>query len=94
MEKLEAATDALSHSHPGADVKAILEAGLDALLERAAKRQGLVKRPRAAAPPTDADTSENARYVPATVRREVWLVRYQDIADGKRVRTSLTGSAG
>ena len=44
MEKLEAAKDALSHSHPGADVEAILEAGLDALLERAAKRKGLVER--------------------------------------------------
>ncbi|HSN15735.1 MAG TPA: hypothetical protein VLT61_13970, partial [Anaeromyxobacteraceae bacterium] len=38
-EKLEAARDALSHSHPGADVEAILEAGLDLLIERAAKRK-------------------------------------------------------
>jgi hypothetical protein len=44
MEKLEAARDALSH--PGADVETILEAGLDLLLERAAKRRGLVKRAR------------------------------------------------
>jgi hypothetical protein len=73
MEKLEAVKDALSHSHPGADVEAILEAGLDALIERAAKRKGLVKRPRAAAPPADVEASENARYVPAAVRREVWL---------------------
>jgi hypothetical protein len=73
MQKLEAAKDALSHSHPGADVEAILESGLDALLERAAKRKGIVKRPRAAAPPADAETSENPRYVPAAVRREVWL---------------------
>jgi hypothetical protein len=43
-EKLEAARDALSH--PGADVETILEAGLDLLLERAAKRRGLVKRAR------------------------------------------------
>jgi hypothetical protein len=38
MEKLEAARDALSHSHPGGDPEAILEAGLDLLIERAAKR--------------------------------------------------------
>src|SRR5512133_3046861 len=50
-EKLEAARDALSHSHPGADVEAILEAGLDLLIERAAKRKGLVKRPRPAPVP-------------------------------------------
>src|SRR5574341_2253708 len=48
MQKLEAARDALSHSHPGADVEAILEAGLDLVIERAAKRRGLVKRPRTA----------------------------------------------
>jgi len=35
LKKLEAARDALSHSHPGADAEAILEAGLDLLLERA-----------------------------------------------------------
>jgi hypothetical protein len=40
MEKLDAARDALSHSHPGADAEAILEAGLDLLIERAAKRRG------------------------------------------------------
>jgi hypothetical protein len=73
MEKLEAAKDGLSHSHPGADVEAILEAGLDALIDRAAKRRGIVKRPRAAAPPADAEANESARYVPAAVRREVWL---------------------
>jgi hypothetical protein len=72
-EKLEAARDALSHSLPGADVEAILEAGLDLLLERAAKRKGLVKRPRPA--PVRADAAEEAhpRYVPAAVRREVFI---------------------
>jgi hypothetical protein len=72
-EKLEAARDALSHSHPGADVEAILEAGLDLLLERAAKRKGLVKRPRAAPVPAAADEGANPRHVPAAVRREVFL---------------------
>ncbi|MGB8931968.1 MAG: HNH endonuclease, partial [Anaeromyxobacteraceae bacterium] len=72
-EKLEAARDALSHSHPGADVETILEAGLDLLLERAAKRKGLVKRPRAVAVPAAAVESTNPRHVPAAVRREVFL---------------------
>jgi 5-methylcytosine-specific restriction endonuclease McrA len=49
MEKLEAARDALSHSHPGADAEAILEAGLDLLLERAAKRN--CTRPKACTRP-------------------------------------------
>lgn len=72
MEKLDAARHALSHSHPGADVEEILEAGLDLLLERAAKRRGLVKRPRAQ--PTRADDEDgDPRQVPAAVRREVFL---------------------
>ena len=45
LEKLEVARDALSHSHPGADAEAILEAGLDLLIERAAKKKGLSTRP-------------------------------------------------
>jgi hypothetical protein len=71
MEKLEAARDALSHSHPGADVETILEAGLELLVERAAKRKGLVKRPRAQAKPVAGDG--DPRQVPAAVRREVFL---------------------
>jgi hypothetical protein len=71
MEKVEAARDALSHSHPGADVEQILEAGLDLLLERAAKRKGLVKRPRSQPSPDAED--RNPRQVPAAVRREVFL---------------------
>ena len=83
-EKLEAARDALSHSHPGADVEAILEAGLDLVIERAAARKGLVKRPRtqrkAPVPrPPSSETAEPAevevkrtRHIPAAVRREVW----------------------
>jgi hypothetical protein len=71
MEKLEAARDALSHSHPGADVETILEAGLDLLLERSARRKGLVKRPRAQATPVADDG--DPRQVPAAVRREVFL---------------------
>jgi hypothetical protein len=41
LEKLEVAREALSRSHPNADAEAILEAGLDLLIERAAKRKGL-----------------------------------------------------
>jgi len=85
LQKQEAARDALSHSHPGADVEAILEAGLDLLIERAAARKGLVKRPRtqrkapaprppsaAAAEPAEGEL-HRSRYVPAAVRREVWI---------------------
>jgi hypothetical protein len=66
-KKLEAARDALSHSHPNAGIEEILEAGLDLLLERHAKRRGLVKKPRAVPPP-----SSDPDHVPAHVSREVW----------------------
>src|SRR5512145_2413692 len=71
LEKVEAARDALSHSHPAADVEQILEAGLDLLLERAAKRRGLVKKPRSQPNPVADDG--NPRQVPAAVRREVFV---------------------
>jgi hypothetical protein len=51
IQKLDAARDALSHSHAGADAEAILEAGLDLLIERAAKRRGIVATPRTEKPP-------------------------------------------
>ena len=53
MEKLDAARDALSHSHshPGADAEATLEVGLDLLIERAAKRKGFSTRPKACTRP-------------------------------------------
>jgi 5-methylcytosine-specific restriction endonuclease McrA len=96
LVKLQAARDALSHSHPGADEEAILEAGLDLLLERAAKRKGLVKRPRKAEDAATPDESvsiarsTSPRYIPAQVRREVWL------RDGGRCqwRTSDGGVCG
>lgn len=68
LEKLDAARDALSHSRPGADAEAILEAGLDLILERADRRRGLVKRPRGA----KSTATEDPRHVPAHVSREVW----------------------
>jgi hypothetical protein len=84
-EKLESARDALSHSLPGADVEAILEAGLDLLIERAAKRKGIVERPRKSPGPglspartverSDSGDGEGSRsrHIPAAVRREVWI---------------------
>ena len=67
LQKLEAAQAALSHSHPGAGMEEILEAGLDLLLARDAKRKGLVKKPRREPRP-----STDPGYVPAHVRRAVW----------------------
>ena len=67
LQKLEAAQAALSHSHPDAGMEEILEAGLDLLLARDAKRKGLVKKPRREPRP-----STDPGYVPAHVRRAVW----------------------
>jgi hypothetical protein len=78
LRKLEAARDALSHSKPNASEAEILEAGLDLLLERHARRKGLVKKPRKApVAPRQARGERGAmppasRYIPAHVRREVW----------------------
>jgi hypothetical protein len=66
LAKLDAAKDALSHSMPGASAGELLEAALDLLLEKAAKRKGLVAKPRAEPPPSQSDA------VPAHVRRAVW----------------------
>jgi HNH endonuclease len=68
LAKLAAARDALSHSHPGADVEAVLEAGLDLLLAARDRKRGLVKKPRTAPPAPSA----RPRHVPAAVRREVF----------------------
>jgi hypothetical protein len=66
LEKLEAARAALSHSRPGATNEGILEAGLDLLLERHAKRRGLVKKPQNKTRPCVES------HIPAAVKREVW----------------------
>jgi hypothetical protein len=71
LRKLDTARDALSHSHPGASEQEILEAGLDLLLERSAKRKGLVKTPRSV-PTQRAPPPSRSRYIPAHIRREVW----------------------
>ena len=79
MEKLAAARAALSHSHPGASEDEILEAGLDLLLERHAKRKGLVENPRREPPLAKPD------HVPAHVKRAVWQ------RDGGRCQWPLDG---
>jgi len=66
LEKLEAARATLSHARPGASTEDILEAGLDLVLQRAAKRKGLVERPRPSTP------SANPAALTAAVKREVW----------------------
>jgi hypothetical protein len=80
LEKLEAARDALSHSHPGASRDEILEVGLDLILERWAKRRGIGAKPRATAgttdepvaPPAQPPSTKRSRHVPAAVWRAVW----------------------
>ena len=57
LDKLAAARAALSHSHPAASEDQVLEVGLDLILDRHAKRRGLVKKPR---PP---------KAIPATVSK-------------------------
>ncbi|HEX9242878.1 MAG TPA: HNH endonuclease signature motif containing protein [Anaeromyxobacter sp.] len=79
LRKLDAARDALSHSHPGATEQTILEAGLDLLLERHTKRKGLVEKPRREPPPAKPD------HVPAHVKRAVWK------RDGGRCQWPLDG---
>jgi hypothetical protein len=55
---------------PGASEEDVLSAGLDLLLDRDAKRKGLVANPRPA--PEAAPAAPAAVYIPASVRREVW----------------------
>jgi len=79
LAKLAAARDALSHSHPGADTEAVLEAALDLLLAANDKKKGLVKKPR----PSLARPSASPRHIPAEVKRVVWA------RDGKCCRWPL-----
>jgi hypothetical protein len=69
LEKLAAATAALSHARPGAGMEEILEAGLDLILAEHAKRKGLVAKPRKEAPPSSPESS----HIPAHVKRAVWV---------------------
>ncbi|BDG01956.1 HNH endonuclease [Anaeromyxobacter oryzae] len=65
--KVAAARDALSHTRPGASTEEVLEAALDLLLDRAAKRRGLVQKPRREKRPSKPD------HIAAEVKREVWV---------------------
>jgi hypothetical protein len=67
LDKLAAARDGMSHVRPNATAEQVLEAALDLLLAKQAKRRGLVERPRRSPPPA------KAGHVPAHVRREVWI---------------------
>ncbi len=67
VAKLEAARDALSHSHPGANMGELLEAALDLVLAQSAKRKGLVEKPRRERRPAKFD------HIPAEVKRAVWV---------------------
>jgi len=66
LDKLEAARAALSHARPAASAEAILEAGLDLVLQRHPNRKGLVKKPRQNSP------SAKSPALTATVKRQVW----------------------
>jgi len=70
LEKLQAARAALSHSRPSASAEEILEAGLDLVLKRDAKRKGLVQKPRKENPPKENPPAES--HIPAAVKRQVW----------------------
>ncbi len=75
LDKLAAARDALSHSHPGASEEEILEVGLDLILQRHAKRRGIGAKPRAKAPKqpaaTPAETAPALEAEPLRARRGV-----------------------
>jgi hypothetical protein len=97
LAKLNAARDALSHSHPGADIETILEVGLDLVIERHAKRKGIVAKPRkASAPlstPAGEDQGDGDRHIPAHVKREVWT-RDQGRCQWRLASGETCGSTG
>jgi hypothetical protein len=79
LEKVAAARVGLSHALPRATTEQVLEAALDLLLERQARRKALVKRPRrakageAGLTPAPASTPLARPDIPAEVEREVRL---------------------
>jgi hypothetical protein len=70
LEKLEAAKMAFSHSAPGASIERVLEAGLDLILAKDAKKKALVTKPQPAKDPKL--LRFDTRYIPAEIRRQVW----------------------
>ena len=71
LEKLKAVKAVLSHKFPMGDLEDILEAGLDALLEKNAKAKA-VKPPKVAKPPGPKRLKRRSPPVPVAVRREIW----------------------
>jgi hypothetical protein len=67
LDKVASARSGIAHACAGASTEQVLEAALDLLLARQARRKGLVERPRNMPPPSTTD------QIPAHVRREVWL---------------------
>jgi hypothetical protein len=79
LDKLTAAKDALSHSHPNASDADVFEVGLDLIIERHAKRRGIGAKPRKPAAEKVAASSAPAalpakrnRHVASAVWRAVW----------------------
>jgi len=68
MAELEQVRAALSHKCPDGDFESVVREAFKLVLERDRKRKALTDRPRA----QSEGPSENARYVPAAVKREVW----------------------
>jgi hypothetical protein len=73
LDKLAAARDALSHSHPGASDHEVLELGLDLIIARHRKRRGIGAKPRkparapqAPAPAEAAVPSSSSRPCPSS----------------------------
>ena len=71
-KKLQEAKEVLAHQFPDGDLEEIFEAGLDLLLERAAKRRGLVEKPRTSAAQVTADSkAARTRQPRSAVKREL-----------------------
>jgi 5-methylcytosine-specific restriction endonuclease McrA len=66
LEKLEEARRGQGHVQPGATKEQVIEAALDLLLEKQARRRAEVKRPQSKPRPAKTDV------VTAAVKREVW----------------------
>jgi hypothetical protein len=67
LDKLEAARKGQGHAQPGASAEKVLEAALDLLLARQAKRRAEVKKPQKNPRP-----AKDAGQVTAAVKRAVW----------------------
>ncbi len=84
MQKIEKIKGLLAHSHPGIGLSGLLEVLVDRALEqidparKAARREKLKRKSdgkREPATPTSESPNERpaSRYIPAAIRKEVWL---------------------